>query len=65
MPAIWTHGVWAVTPGREDESVAAWREMSRDALAETVDRFRAHIRPIGEVTESIELFALDEVGLDG
>jgi quinol monooxygenase YgiN len=98
MAAIWTHGVWTVTPGREEEFVAAWREMARDALAEftpssephllrdrerpnvfrsfgewddaeTVERFRAHIRPhlerIGALTESIEFYTLDEVGLHG
>jgi hypothetical protein len=25
MPNIWTHGVWTVKPGCEDEFVAAWR----------------------------------------
>ena len=98
MAAIWTHGIWTVKPGREEEFAAAWREMARDALtectpraephllrererpnvfrsfgewddAETVARFREYIRPhierIGELTESIEFVALDEVGLDG
>ena len=27
MPRIWTHGVWTVKAGREDEFVAAWREL--------------------------------------
>jgi len=27
MPSVWTHGVWTITPGREDEFVAAWREL--------------------------------------
>jgi hypothetical protein len=27
MPSVWTHGVWRVKPGREDEFVAAWREL--------------------------------------
>jgi hypothetical protein len=27
MPSVWTHGVWTVKPGREDEFVAAWREL--------------------------------------
>ncbi len=27
MPKVWTHGVWTVKPGREDEFVAAWREL--------------------------------------
>jgi heme-degrading monooxygenase HmoA len=98
MPSLWTHGVWTVKPGREDEFVEAWREMARAAVAEfdppgrphllrdrerpnvfrsfgpwndaeTVERFRASIRPrldeIGELTESIEFFVLDEVELDG
>jgi hypothetical protein len=36
MPAIWTHGVWKVKPGREDEFVSAWRTMAREAM-ETFD----------------------------
>jgi hypothetical protein len=27
MARIWTHGVWTVKPGHEDEFVAAWREL--------------------------------------
>jgi hypothetical protein len=27
MTRIWTHGVWTVKPGREEEFVAAWREL--------------------------------------
>ena len=27
MPSVWTHGVWTIKPGREDEFVAAWREL--------------------------------------
>ena len=27
MPAIWTHGVWHVKEGREDEFVEAWRAL--------------------------------------
>jgi hypothetical protein len=98
MAALWTHGVWHVKPGREDEFVAAWRAMARSAIAELdppgtphllrdrdrpnvfrsfgpwseleqVERFRAHIQPhlaaIRELTDSIEIFALDEVPLDG
>jgi hypothetical protein len=98
MAALWTHGVWHVKPGREDEFVAAWRAMARSAVAELdppgephllrdrerpnvfrsfgpwsdpgqVERFRAHIQPhlagIRELTDSIEIFALDEVPLDG
>jgi hypothetical protein len=34
MPKIWTHGVWTVTPGREDDFVAAWRAMALGAVAE-------------------------------
>jgi Antibiotic biosynthesis monooxygenase len=95
---IWTHGVWTVKPGREDEFVAACPEMARDVLSqfeiaeaprllrdrerpnvyrsfggwrdpETVERFRAHIRPrladIEELTESIEILTLEEVPFDG
>jgi hypothetical protein len=29
MPPIWTHGVWTVKPGREDEFVRGWQEMAR------------------------------------
>jgi hypothetical protein len=29
MPPIWTHGVWIVKAGREDEFVDAWRAMAR------------------------------------
>jgi hypothetical protein len=98
MAKIWTHGIWTVKPGREDEFVAAWRVMARAAVAEfdppgtpqlmrdrerpsvfrslgpwddpeTVERFRGFIQPhlqgIRELTESIEIFALDDVSLDG
>jgi heme-degrading monooxygenase HmoA len=34
MAIIWTHGVWTVKPGREDEFVAAWRAMATGAVAE-------------------------------
>ncbi len=27
MASAWTHGVWTVKPGREDEFVAGWREL--------------------------------------
>jgi hypothetical protein len=27
MADIWTHGVWTVKPGREDEFVRSWREL--------------------------------------
>jgi quinol monooxygenase YgiN len=33
MP-VWTHGLWTVKPGREDEFVAAWRAMAREVTAE-------------------------------
>lgn len=26
MSRIWTHGVWTVKPGKEDEFVARWKE---------------------------------------
>jgi heme-degrading monooxygenase HmoA len=96
--AIWTHGVWTVKPGREDDFIAAWQAMAQDAVAEfqppgkphllrdrerpnvfrsfgpwddveTVERFRASIAPrlaeVRELTEDIELFALDEVPFAG
>ena len=34
MPDVWTHGVWTVKPGREDEFVDVWRSMARRGLAE-------------------------------
>jgi hypothetical protein len=27
MTNVWTHGIWTVKPGREDEFVSAWREL--------------------------------------
>jgi hypothetical protein len=27
MPNVWTHGVWTVKDGREDEFIRAWREL--------------------------------------
>ncbi len=33
MP-VWTHGVWTVRPGREDDFVAAWRSMAEAGMAE-------------------------------
>jgi hypothetical protein len=27
MARVWTHGVWAVRPGREDDFVAVWTEL--------------------------------------
>ena len=34
MARVWTHGVWTVKAGREDEFVEAWREMAGRGLAE-------------------------------
>jgi len=34
MREIWTHGAWTVKPGHEEEFVAAWQAMARDALRE-------------------------------
>ena len=34
MPNVWTHGVWRVKPGREDDFVEVWREMAREGMAE-------------------------------
>jgi hypothetical protein len=34
MTQIWTHGVWTVKPGHEEDFVAAWRLMARDAVRE-------------------------------
>ena len=34
MTQIWTHGVWTVKPGHEEDFVAAWQAMARDALRE-------------------------------
>jgi heme-degrading monooxygenase HmoA len=31
MARVWTHGVWTVEPGREDDFVAAWTAMAREA----------------------------------
>jgi heme-degrading monooxygenase HmoA len=97
MPRIWTHGVWTVKPGREDEFVAAWQAMALGAMeelhpreapyllrdreqphvfrsfgywdeAEEIERFRSFIQPhlqrIRELTDSIEVFALDEIPFD-
>jgi heme-degrading monooxygenase HmoA len=97
MPRIWTHGVWTVKAGREDEFVDAWQAMAQGAMeelhpreaphllrdrdqpnvfrsfgyweeAEEIERFRSFIQPhlqrIRELTESIEVFALDEINFD-
>jgi heme-degrading monooxygenase HmoA len=34
MANVWTHGVWRVKPGREDEFVEAWQELAREGMAE-------------------------------
>jgi hypothetical protein len=34
MGRVWTHAVWTVEPGREDEFVEQWREMARRGMAE-------------------------------
>jgi hypothetical protein len=97
MASIWTHGVWVVKAGHEDQFVEAWRAMAGGAVAKfdppgrpdvmrdrerpnvfrsfggwdagTVARFREFMKPhlegIRELTESIDIFALDEVPLDG
>jgi quinol monooxygenase YgiN len=39
MATVWTHGVWRVKPGREEEFVELWRQMAREGMAtlETVE----------------------------
>src|SRR3954447_14585275 len=34
MADVWTHTVWTVRPGREEDFVAAWREMAREVAAD-------------------------------
>ena len=34
MPNVWTHGMWTVKQGREEDFVAAWKELRRAALAD-------------------------------
>ena len=98
MGRIWTHGVWTVKSGREDEFIDAWRAMALDALTklgakedphllrdrerpsvfrsfgywdepEQVERFRELIQPhlqrIRELTDSIEVFTLDDIPFRG
>ncbi len=43
MTRIWTHGVWTVKPGREDEFVAAWRTMAQAAMRELQPRAEPHL----------------------
>jgi hypothetical protein len=50
MADVWTHTVWTVRPGREEEFVAAWRNMARDVAADMRMRrpptlLRDHDRP--------------------
>jgi heme-degrading monooxygenase HmoA len=33
MANVWTHGVWTVKPGREDEFVEVWRALARQGTA--------------------------------
>jgi hypothetical protein len=37
MPGIWTHGIWTVKQGREDEFVAGWRELVEIGLRHGAD----------------------------
>lgn len=34
MGNVWTHGVWTVKQGREDEFVALWRDLAARRVAE-------------------------------
>ncbi len=34
MASLYTHGIWRVRPGKEDEFVAAWQDLAEWALAE-------------------------------
>jgi hypothetical protein len=47
MPRIWTHGVWTVKPGREEDFVAGWRELVPigDRLGGTGTLLRDRERP--------------------
>jgi heme-degrading monooxygenase HmoA len=40
---IWTHGVWTVKPGREDDFVAAWRAMAGAAVEELDPAGKPHL----------------------
>jgi heme-degrading monooxygenase HmoA len=31
---VWTHGMWTVKPGREEDFVAAWRDLAAAAAGE-------------------------------
>jgi heme-degrading monooxygenase HmoA len=43
MGKIWTHGIWTVKPGREDEFIAAWQAMARAAVEEFQPRESPHL----------------------
>jgi heme-degrading monooxygenase HmoA len=50
MTDVWTHTVWTVKPGREEEFVRAWRSMAREIAADMRMRrpptlLRDHDRP--------------------
>jgi hypothetical protein len=27
MPRVWTHGVWSIAPGRDEDFITAWRAL--------------------------------------
>ena len=43
MARVWTHGVWTVRPGREDEFMAAWKAMAEQAMSEFDPPGRPHL----------------------
>jgi heme-degrading monooxygenase HmoA len=50
MTDVWTHTVWTVSPGREDEFVGAWRAMAQEVTRDMRMRrpptlLRDHDRP--------------------
>ena len=50
MADVWTHTVWTVRPGREEEFVAAWRKMVHEVAGDMRMRrpptlLRDHDRP--------------------
>jgi hypothetical protein len=34
MTDVWTHTVWTIKPGREDDFVRAWKAMAREVAAD-------------------------------
>ena len=44
MAEIWTHGRWLVRPGKEDELVAAWRDLAEWSAEsrELLEAFEPH-----------------------